>query len=69
MRIPQGPENLLERFRRPNVVAIEGDVLPSERGDMGKQGIAEILALGAQLVNCAPEIDGVPKDDGRDVRD
>ena len=33
---------------------------------MGEQGIAENLALGAQLVNCAPETDGVPKDDGRD---
>jgi hypothetical protein len=66
VRIPQGPESLLERFRRPNVVATEGDVLPSERGDMSKQGIADDLALRTQLIDGAPKIDGIPEDDGRD---
>ena len=32
---------------------------------MGKQNIADNLTLSAQLVNGAPEIDGVPEDDGR----
>jgi len=54
----------LERFRRPNIVAVEGDVLPSERSDMGEQGIVDDLALGAQLIDGAPEIDGVPEGDG-----
>jgi hypothetical protein len=56
----------LERFRRPNVVAIEGDVLPSEWGDMGEQSVVDDLAMGAQLIDGAPEIDGVPESDGRD---
>ena len=55
----------MERFCRPNIVAIEGDVLPAERGDVGEQLIADDLAAGTQLVNGAPEIDGVPEDDGR----
>ena len=33
---------------------------------MGKQLIADDLAAGTQLVNGAPEIDGVPEDDSRD---
>ena len=33
---------------------------------MSKQGIADDLALGAQLVNGAPKIDGIPEDDGCD---
>src|SRR5208282_2253406 len=65
-RIAKGPEGVLERFGRPNVVAIEGDVLPAERSDMGKQGIVDDFALRAQLINGAPEIKGVPEGDGRD---
>ncbi len=52
-RIAKGPEGVLERFGRPNVVAIEGDVLPAERSDMGKQGIVDDFALRAQLINGA----------------
>ena len=51
----------MEQFCWPNVVAIEGDVLPSERGDMGKQGIADDLPQRPQLINGAPEIDGVQR--------
>ncbi len=36
-RIPQWPEAVLEWFRRPNVVAIEGDVFPAERRDMSNE--------------------------------
>ena len=46
-RISKGPEGIWERFGWPNVVAVEGDVLPSERGDMGKHGIVDDLALRA----------------------
>ena len=67
-RISKRPEALLERFRRPNVVSIEGDVLPPERSDVAKQGIVDDLALRAQLINGAPEIDSVPKGDGCDGR-
>ena len=55
----------MKRFRRPNVIAIEGDVLPAERGDLGKQKIADNLTLSAPFGNGVPEIDGVPEDDGR----
>ncbi len=30
----------------PNVIAVEGDVLPAERRDMGKQIIADNLTSG-----------------------
>ena len=33
---------------------------------MGEQGIADDLALGAQLIDGASEINGVPEGDGRD---
>jgi len=46
-RISKGPEGILERFRRPNVIAVEGDVLPSQRSDMGEHGIVDDLALRA----------------------
>ena len=57
---------MLERLCGPNVVTIEGDVLPAERSDMGKQIVADNLTLGAQFGNSAPEINGVPEDDSRD---
>jgi hypothetical protein len=43
----------------PNVIAVEGDVLPAEQRDMGKQIIADKLILGTQL---ATEINGVPEE-------
>jgi hypothetical protein len=56
----------LEWLCRPNVIAIEGDVLPAEWSDMREQIIAENFTLGTQFINRAPEIDGVPEDYGRD---
>jgi hypothetical protein len=44
-RIPEGPESVLERLPRPNVVAVEGDVLPAERSDMGDQILADNLPV------------------------
>ncbi len=43
-RIAEGPEAVLERFRWPNVVAIEGDVFPAERRDMSNVIIGNDLA-------------------------
>ena len=57
---------MLERLCEPNVITIEGDVLPAERSHMGKRIVADNLTLGAQLGKSAPEIDGVPEDDSRD---
>jgi hypothetical protein len=52
----------LERLCGPNIVAVEGDVLPAERRDVGKQIIADNLTLGTQLGHSATEINGVPED-------
>src|SRR3954451_7980516 len=49
----------------PVVVASEGDVLPAERGDMGKQFIGYGDALGTQVPDGAVKIGGVPVHDGR----
>jgi hypothetical protein len=48
----------------PNIVAVEGAVLPAERRDVGKQIIADNLILGTQLGHSASatEINGVPED-------
>jgi hypothetical protein len=43
------PEVILERLCGPNVIAVEGDLLPAERRDMGKQIIVDNLTLGTQL--------------------
>ena len=61
-RIPQWPEVIVERLCGPNIVAVEGDVLPSERRDVGKQIIADNLTLGTQLGHSATQINGVPED-------
>jgi hypothetical protein len=52
----------LERLCGPNIVAVEGDVLPAERRDVGKQIIADNLTLGTPLGHSATEINGVPED-------
>jgi hypothetical protein len=57
---------LWKRPGRPNVIAIEGDVFPAKRSDMGEQLVADNLPLEAQFGNGAAEIDGVPEDDSRD---
>jgi hypothetical protein len=43
-RIAEGPEAGLERFRWPNVVAIEGNVFPAEQRDMSNKIIGNDLA-------------------------
>jgi hypothetical protein len=65
-RISQRPKPLLKRLGWPDVVAIEANVLPAERGNVGEQLIRQRLALGAKLCNGTAEVDGVPKDDGGD---
>ena len=40
---------MLERLCGPNVITIEGYVLPAERSDMGKQIVADNLTLGARI--------------------
>jgi hypothetical protein len=39
--ISEGSKAMLERLCGPNVITIEGDVLPAERSDMGKQIVAD----------------------------
>ena len=65
-RISQRPKPLLERFGWPDVVAIEDDVLPAERGNVGEQLIGRSFGLGAKLGDGVGEVDGVPEDDGGD---
>ena len=65
-RISQRPKPLLERLGWPDVVAIEADVLPAERGNVGEQFIGQRFAFGAKLGNGVTEVDGVPEDDGGD---
>jgi hypothetical protein len=43
-RVPEWPEAVLEWFRWPNVVAIEGDVFPAERSDVSNKIIGNDLA-------------------------
>jgi hypothetical protein len=65
-RISQRPKPLLERFGLPDVVAIEDDVLPAERGNVGEQLIGRSFGLGPKLGDGVVEVDGVPEDDGGD---
>jgi hypothetical protein len=44
-RVSQGPEAVFDRRRRPDVIAVEGDVLPAERGDVGKDRVRDGLAI------------------------
>ncbi len=55
-----------KRLGWPDVVAIEADVLPAERGNVGEQLIGQSFGLGAKLSNGVAEVDGVPEDDGGD---
>ena len=56
----------MEGLGRPDVIAVEGDVLPSERCDVGDELIGNGFAAGTQLVDGASEIDGVLENDGGD---
>jgi hypothetical protein len=67
-RISQRPKPLLKRLGWPDVVAIEANVLPAERGNVGEQLVRQRLVLGAKLCNGTAEVDGVPKDDCGDHR-
>ena len=64
--ISQRTKPILERFGRPDVVAIEADVFPAERADVGEKRVGQKFALGAKLGDGAAEIDGVPEGDGGD---
>jgi hypothetical protein len=44
-----GPKPLFERFGQPDVVAIEADVLPAERSDVGENLVGQRFALGAKF--------------------
>ena len=50
----------------PDVIAVEGDMLPAERRGMGEKLVGNVFAARAQLIDGAAEIDGVPEDDGGD---
>ena len=65
-RISQWPKPLLKRLGWPDVVAIEANVLPAERGNVGEQFVRQRFALGAKLCNSVGQVDGVPEDDGGD---
>jgi hypothetical protein len=45
-----------------DVVAIEADALPAERGNAGEQLMGQRFALGAKLGNGVAEVDGVPEE-------
>ena len=62
--ISQRTKPILERFGRPDVVAIEADVFPAERTDVGEESVGQKFALSAKLGDGAAEIDGVPEGDG-----
>ena len=64
--ISQRTKPILERFGRPDVVAIEADVFPAERSDVGEKSVGHKFALGAKFGDGAAEIDGVPEGDGGD---
>ena len=44
-RISWGPEGVSERLGRPHVIAVEGDVLPAERGDVSEKIIENGFAV------------------------
>jgi len=65
--ISQRPKPILERFGRPDVVAIKTDVFPTEWSEVGQQRVGQNdFALDAKLGDGAAEIDGVPEGDGGD---
>src|SRR3954467_2005284 len=51
--------------RRPDIVAGEIDVLPSERREVSEKVVGNVLGL-AHCSDRAAQIAGVPQDDGRD---
>jgi hypothetical protein len=59
-RISQRSEGVSERFGGPDIIAVEGDVLPAERRDVGKKLVGDDFAARTQFTDGAAEIDGVP---------
>jgi hypothetical protein len=47
----------------PDVIAGQGDVLPSERGDVCEEIIGDDGSLSTHVLDDAVEVDGVPMDD------
>ena len=64
--ISQRPKPILERFGRPDVIAIKTDVSRAEWSDVGRQRVGQNFALDAKLGDGAAEIDGVPEGDDGD---
>jgi hypothetical protein len=60
-RISQGPKGIFERLSRPDIIAVEGDMLLSERRDTGKELIQNYFAPRTQFADGMAEIDGVQR--------
>ena len=50
----------------PDIIAVEGDVLPAEGRDMSEKLVWDDFSARTQLIDGATEIDGIPEDDGGD---
>ena len=57
--ISQGPEGSSERLGGPDVIAVEGDMLPSERRNVSEKLVGNDFAARTQFGDSAAEIDGV----------
>lgn len=66
MWMPERPETGGDGYCRPDVVTIEGNMLPIKRGNMDKEIVGHGLAVGAQLGHYPAQRDCVPEDDGSD---
>src|SRR5208282_5119716 len=60
------PSAITNRSEIAQVIAVEGDVLPTQRRNVRKKLVGNDFAARAQLVDGAAEIGGVPQDDGGD---
>ena len=60
----QGPECVSEGLFRPNIIAIEIDMLPAEGSDVFKEFIGNIFAITAELFHCSTEIHSIPEGHG-----
>ena len=49
-RISQRPRSLLKWLGWPDVVAIEADVLPAERGNVGEQLVGQRFAVRPEII-------------------
>jgi hypothetical protein len=53
-RISQRPKPLFERLGWPDVVAIEADMLPAQRGNVGEQVIEQSFGLARSSATAWP---------------